>query len=129
MNAVEHAEYVHHDHDCAAAGCATLGWLPFLPEFGEAIRSGRKTATARTKRYGESGDRLRTPFGTILLRSVERMTLEDIARNLYREEGCRDPLDFERVWKSIHRRKDYDPNQWVWLHRFEFISSRKDSSP
>lgn len=98
-------------------------WLPFRPEFKDAVLSGRKTATCRTKRYGDPGDELRTPFGSVRLTAVVERMLWDVAENYFREEGLESSEDFQQVWKKLHPRAGFRPNDIVYLHRFEVVAS------
>ena len=93
--------------------------LPFTDRMEEAVRSGSKRATSRTKRYGAVGDKLVTPKGSILeLIEVGKVRLDVVRDHYWRDEGCASPQDFEQVWTAIHPRKGFDPEQEVWLHRF-----------
>ena len=93
---------------------------PFLPEFEDAVLSGRKTLTSRTRRYPK-GEVLQSPFGRIRILSVVRVTLGGVRDLYWREEGCESPQDFERVWKQIHPRAGFRPKQLVWLRQFEVV--------
>lgn len=98
-----------------------IQFIPFRPEFREAILSGMKTMTTRNNSYGRTGDRLTTPFGVdIQLLEVRRVTLGDVADHYYRQEGCDSPQDFIRIWREIHPSGFY-PNKWVWLHIFRVV--------
>jgi hypothetical protein len=96
-------------------------FLPFRKAFEGAIRAGRKTATSRTERYGQPGERLRTDFGLILLTEVAQMELGEIKRTLWREEGCSNPEHFEGIWRTLHR-GTWDARRIVWLHRFHLVA-------
>lgn len=96
--------------------------LPFRPYFVKRIADGKKRCTARTQKYGEVGDRLKTAAGTIELTEVARVPLEVVRDHYWPDEGCESPEDFERVWNAIHPRKGYDPAQQVWLHRFIVVA-------
>lgn len=96
--------------------------LPFLPRFESAIRAGEKTATARTKRFGSAGDALVTPAGIPLrLLEVTRVPLAYVRNCCWKEEGCDSPEAFEDVWRKIHPRAGFRPDQMVYLHRFEVV--------
>lgn len=96
--------------------------IPFQPKFADPIRSGRKTTTARTRRYGEPGFRLRTSFGfDIVITAVQKTPLA-VVRDLYwKQEGVDSPEEFEAVWNSLHPRKGFDSEQEVWLHHFHVL--------
>ena len=97
-----------------------MRFLPFQAEFEEAIRSGRKTMTTRTRRYGKVGDILDTPFGAVRLLDVRRVCLGAVRVHWYWDEGFDGPYRFEAAWARLHPRKGFDPDQRVWLHEFEF---------
>lgn len=97
---------------------AFLPTLPFLPEFHEKVRDGRKTATARSKAYGKPGDRLQGPGCVLILDSVEQKTLGVVAAAWFPEEGLRSPGEFILVWNRIHPRKRFEESTVVWFHRF-----------
>lgn len=97
---------------------ARLRAIPFLPEFHDKVRDGRKTATARSKPYGKAGDRLQGPGVVLVLDSVEEKMLMEIAGDFYREEGLESPGEFVAIWNRIHPRAGYSPNRYVWFHRF-----------
>jgi uncharacterized protein YqfB (UPF0267 family) len=102
-----------------------VGEMPFLERFADAIRSGRKTMTARTKRYGNAGDLLRTPCGLIKIVGVGRTTLGNVRDKHWHHEGVDSPEAFEAVWKQLHSRTGFDPERKVWLHRFEFVGDKR----
>jgi len=98
--------------------------LPFLEEFHEKVRDGRKTMTARSKTYGVPGDRLRGPGVVLVLEYVAHWPLGTIANEFYHLEGLESPEEFIEVWNRIHPRKTYNPATMVWVHRF-----RVDGTP
>lgn len=101
---------------------AQLFVMPFLDEFKERLLVGRKTATTRSKRYGKPGD-LFTAFGaTFRLKRVSPLSLNDIAGIYYWEEGFEHPHDFIEVWKHIHPRKGWTPDEMRFLHEFERVT-------
>lgn len=92
--------------------------IPFLPEFEQAMLSGRKTMTSRTKWYGKAGDYFEA-FGarfTIVMQSV--VPLETITSLYYRQEGVGSPDEFKAVWVRLHPRLGWQPELMVKLHRF-----------
>ena len=96
-----------------------VGTLPFKERFRHPILAGRKVCTARTKRYGEPGDVLRTSFGFyVLLEKVCQHTLRDVRDNFWAFEGLASPGEFEAIWKEIHPGRGFDAGQTVWLHTF-----------
>jgi len=96
--------------------------IPFLPEFESALRDGRKTATSRSKRYGNPGDQF-TAFGMeFLIMEVRQEKLADISLFYYGVEGLGSPAEFIAIWRRIHPRKEFDPEREVWFHRFKRLS-------
>jgi len=92
--------------------------IPFRPEFKDALLEGRKTMTARTKKYGNRGDQFEAfevPF--VILNVVER-TLKEVADKFYKEEGVESPEAYKAKWAEIHPIKGFDPQQIVYLHSF-----------
>jgi len=58
-------------------------------------------------------------FGTTFrITYVSQIFLWLVAKQWYQDEGCKSPEEFEQVWKALHPRRGFDPNQKVWLHRF-----------
>lgn len=53
--------------------------LPFRDDMTAAIRTGRKTATSRTKKYGEVGDVLATKAGPVKLTRILCIQLREVA--------------------------------------------------
>ena len=92
--------------------------LPFRPEFEEAVRSGQKTVTSRTRRYGSVGDVLDTPFGLVRLTGLYQARLANVRDNFWRREGVASPEEFVEIWTRLHPHKGFDPDQFVWVHEF-----------
>lgn len=86
-----------------------------------------KTATTRSKRYGEIGDIHSVVGLSLWLETIyqARVTLGFVARYFWRHEGAISEEDFIKVWVEIHPKKGFDPNQKVWLHLFREIDMRK----
>jgi hypothetical protein len=104
--------------------------IPFRAQFREAIREGRKTATTRTKPYGEGGDRLTTTLDgvDIKLTAVYQQTLVWVENNLWQEEGLRSRAEFVDIWRSLHR-GSWDDERMVWVHRFKLARPSRPSGP
>ena len=83
--------------------------------------NGQKTMTSRTRRYGNVGDTFEVFGATFHLTKIGRMTLKLIASKYYSEEGCQLPAEFIHIWKQIHPRKGFVPNQVVYTHVFKRI--------
>ena len=95
--------------------------IPFLAEFKERMLSGQKTFTSRTKRYGREGDIFKAFGHLFALTAVYKGSLRFVANKRYLDEGFPNTEAFIEVWKRLHPRKGYDPNQTVWIHRFKKI--------
>lgn len=93
-------------------------FIPFRPELKKAILEGRKTMTARNKKYGNPGDRFTVGSHGFILESVRRITLFRVANDYYKEEGLESPEEFIRTWTEIHPQKGYISDQVVYLHVF-----------
>jgi hypothetical protein len=103
-----------------------MNWitLPFRSQFQAAMLAGVKTYTCRSKPYGRPGDRFRR-FGAVFeLIRVWETTLEDVATNYYRQEGCASPLEFVGIWNEIHPRRRFIPSDRKWLHEFVRVPDR-----
>ena len=94
-------------------------FIPFLPEFIPLIRDGKKTCTARTKRYGASLDVVDSPAGPLLILLVKRIPLSFIRDHYWEEEGVSNPDEFVRTWERLHPRAGFDGKRLVWLHVFQ----------
>lgn len=92
--------------------------IPFLPEFKEAIANGGKTATSRSKRYGNSGDYFKATGLTLQFTHVVKVPLLVVAEYFYRFEGFKTKNEFIACWNRIHKRKKFEdePLRMVWLH-------------
>ena len=93
--------------------------LPFMPEFKDRMLSGRKTATTRTRKFGEAGEHF-AAFGVeFVFTSVVRVYLQDVVSTSYKVEGFNSQPEFIECWKKIHPWKGYLPEQKVWYHQFK----------
>lgn len=93
--------------------------IPFLPEFETRLLSGQKTATSRTRKYGNGGD-LFSAFGhTFQLTKVDKVYLGDVCATFYRQEGFNCQNEFIDIWNKIHPRKKYRFDTPIWLHQFK----------
>ena len=95
--------------------------IPFLPEFTELLLHEMKTATARTKKYGKTGDLFEHDVGMFQILSIEKKELQIIAHDHYKEEGFDNIEEFIICWNRIHPRKKYQPTQKVWFHKFRRV--------
>jgi hypothetical protein len=92
--------------------------IPFRPEFKDALLEGRKTMTARTKKYGDRGDQFEAFGVPFVILKVEKQTLREIADKHFKEEGVESPEAYEKKWAEIHPVNGFIADQWVYLHTF-----------
>ena len=96
--------------------------IPFLPEFKEALASGKKTATTRTKRYGKAGE-IFTAFGMKFeIMDIVKKPLDEIRTFFFDDEGFNNPKEFEIVWNKIHP-KGYElqKDELFYFHTFKRV--------
>jgi len=99
--------------------------IPFNKWSRDKLKKLVKTATSRNKKYGDVGDTF-TVDGTVYeLTAVCKVSLASIRDVCWDVEGCKSPEEFVQVWKSIHPRKGWDPDQKVWFHRFKKVEEAK----
>ena len=95
--------------------------IPFMAEFEERMLSGQKTATTRTKKYGNGGD-LFSAFGhSFQITKVDKVYLGDVCSVFYRQEGFSSQSEFVECWNRLHPRKKYYFSNIVWLHQFKRV--------
>lgn len=92
--------------------------LPFQPKWREAVLSGAKTTTVRTRRFGSAGDEFEVDGSAFVLTAVESMSLADARNRVWRDEGMSSPEEFERAWAENHPTRGFRPADTVWVHRF-----------
>ena len=93
--------------------------IPFTPQMKEAVLSGSKTATTRTKQYGKRGDTFRLSNESFILTAVRRVLLGYVIYRFYGREGFNSPESFIEYWKKLHPGPAYIYHQKVFLHLFE----------
>ena len=93
--------------------------LAFLPEFREAMLSGRKTATTRRGVHGEVGDTFEAWGRTFLITGVRDVRLRTVDEVYYHAEGLMAPDYFRVAWR--HCGKRWTPDARVWLHFFRLL--------
>ncbi len=95
--------------------------IPFRPHFREDLLCGKKTCTARNKKYGQRGEAFKA-FGELFqITKIQRLPLSNVKGRLFLQEGCESPEHFQRIWEEIHPRKGFDPLQEVWVHFFRRV--------
>ena len=88
--------------------------------FAYSLHIGEKTWTSRTRKYGTTGDRFEA-FGAVFeLIEITKLRLGMVVHH-YREEGCDSKEHFVEVWRQIHPREGFDPDQEVWVHKFHRV--------
>jgi len=100
----------------------TLVYIPFSSQFKEAMLSGKKHMTTRTKRYGQVVDVFDAFGATFLILAVEKRELSNVAVYHFKDEGFDCMSDFVNCWIKIHPRKGFDGDQKVWIHRFRKLN-------
>ena len=95
--------------------------IPFLPEFESRMLSGEKTATTRTKKYGDGGDLFPAFGNSFQLTKVDKVYLQDVASTFYIQEGFKTQQEFCDCWIRLHPRKGYQFDQEVYLHQFKIV--------
>ena len=98
--------------------------IPFLPRWRAQMLAGLKTHTCRSEAYGQPGDQFRAFGATFELLAVWETTLQDVAENYFRQEGCGTPHEFVGVWNQIHPRRGFIPTDRRWLHHFRLLPHR-----
>jgi len=92
--------------------------IPFKKEMKALILAGRKRCTSRTRKYGDTGDEFRIGRNRYMITFTVKRSLRYVAEYLYTDEGFNTPEDFVKYWKKLHPKKEYDPDQQVWVHYF-----------
>jgi hypothetical protein len=96
--------------------------IPFNDWSEERLQEGRKTATTRTKRYGDPGDRFRAAGHVYELTHVVTVPLGIVAEQFHDLEGARTTAAFVEVWEDIHYRRGFERDWEVWLHLFREVA-------
>lgn len=99
--------------------------IPFNGKFREVMLNGTKTMTSRNKKYGDPGDTFERFEAVFVIKRIQQKNLGDIAANFFIEEGCESPADFMDIWKKLHPRRGWDPDQMVWTHEFQKEAEQK----
>ena len=92
--------------------------IPFQEQFKDAMLTGTKTKTSRTKKYGTIGDKFKAFGAEFIIVNQEEEKLQYVADHYYKDEGFERPEQFINIWVELHPRKGWDPNQKVWVHEF-----------
>ncbi len=86
--------------------------------------NGTKTMTSRTKIYGAKGDFFEAFGSGFRLDSVDAQPFKVISAQ-WKAEGCSSLDDFLGVWREIHPRKMFEPDELLFVHRFHQIGQRR----
>jgi len=92
--------------------------IPFNSWSKIRIINGKKSATSRYKKYGESGDTFTIGKTDYILNGVMKSRLADVAKRFYTDEGCDTPEEFKEIWTEIHPRRGFRPDDIIWIHFF-----------
>ena len=101
--------------------------IPFKEDFKELLLKGGKTATSRTKQYGQQGDTFAAFGAEFEITAVERHPLRVVKWHFYKQEGFYSPEGFGKVWDLIHPRRGYAPDLLVWVHFFKRVDTYKET--
>lgn len=91
--------------------------IPFKEQFRDAMLSGTKTATSRTKRYGWPNDTFEAFGQTFVITDVYRLPVFRVAHYLHKEEGFENKGDFWQTLREILPRLSEGAK--VYVHRFK----------
>jgi hypothetical protein len=94
-------------------------YIPFMKEFEKTMKEGKKTKTSRNKKYGKPGMKFKIFGQEFELTEIKEENLDYIANNFYEEEGFSSPEEFKEIWKKLHPRKGWVPDQVVFIHEFK----------
>ena len=92
--------------------------IPFNKWSRERLKEG-KCATSRNKKYGVEGDTFIVDGIKYIITDIARVSLQTVLDLGVQEEGADSKEEFIKVWKEIHPRKGFVPEQKVWFHRFK----------
>ena len=92
--------------------------IPFNDWSKERLNLCVKTATSRTKKYGNVGDTFTVEDSKYKITLINKLPLWFIANELFETEGCKSTQEFIDVWEEIHPRKGWVDEQEVYYHYF-----------
>lgn len=100
---------------------AKIVYIAFKDRFRQPMLGGIKVCTSRNKPHAAIGDYF-IAFDTYFeIIGLYQLPLGQVAKYLWKEEGCKSEQDFISIWKSIHPYKGFDPNWLVYVHVFNKI--------
>lgn len=86
------------------------------------MKEGKKTATSRTKKYGEVGDYFNIDGWWFQLTGVDKRSLHDVVTFHLGEEGARNRQEFIEIWNTIHPKRGFVGSDEVWFHAFKELT-------
>ena len=92
--------------------------IKFRPFFKDAMVSGQKVMTCRSKKMGQPGDTFTIFDHTFAIRHVFRVRLRYVVSDSFQQQGGKSYQELIEIWKGIHPAKGYDPEEIVWAHCF-----------
>jgi len=95
--------------------------IPFMEDFRDRMLNGQKTATTRTKKYGNGGDLFSAFEHSFQLTKVDKVYLGDVCSVFYKQEGFNSQGEFIECWNKLHSRKHYQYDTPVYLHQFKRV--------
>lgn len=96
-------------------------YIPFNPWSKDKLDTDEKICTTRTKRYGYPGDYFYVKGVKYVLVEIRHISLNTVANDFYKEEGCESSGEFVQVWNDIHPFKGFVSEQIVYLHIFRKV--------
>ena len=97
--------------------------IPFRDWSKKKLKLGHKTATSRSKKYGEVGDCFYEVGKKFKIKMICKFPLWFIRDFLWFVEGADNKKEFETVWRNIHPISKFDfPDEQFHVHFFEEIS-------
>ena len=97
--------------------------IPFHLKFKEAMLSGRKTVTSRTKKCGDIDDWFEVFGAKFQIILVFEATLQQVCILGWYAEGLNSPREFADVWNEMHPVKGYVPSQIMYVHYFKELKN------
>ena len=105
-------------------------FIPFNDWSKNKLHRGIKTATCRSKPYGEVNDTFEVflenrPRGqrvvSYIVASITKKSLKDVSKNHFAEEGAKSPEEFIEVWNDIHPHRGFQPEDIRFFIKFKEV--------
>jgi hypothetical protein len=93
--------------------------IPFKERFEQPILDGKKVVTRRYRKYGNVDDWFVIKGRKFILTKIYREPLCFVTEEEARKEGCNDLEEFKNIWKKIHPRREWNPSDVPWVHRWD----------